>query len=461
MNDLEHISIKGVGYFCHVKLYRNRHTGEEFAFKELKKTHYQKEEYRYRLTREINLLKDLNGCNNIISLLDYGNDKEKESLWYLMPFAQSNLFDYVRRQNNTLTLEERFDIIDQVIMAIKFAHERSILHRDISPNNVLVFFEGDKPVFKVADFGLGKDAESLSHYTASSSSGYGQILYVAPEQRVKLKDASAQSDIYSLGKLVYFIFTGRDPDNVKPFALSTLVTRAIEERPEDRFTNIQEFDQHYNSLKELHLNRSIAMEYVTLLEVAENLEIINIHYLNQLLVQGNVFGHVYSDYISPVIKIFANVSYLKEYYIVVGNGIADFVGTLSARLEECYHTTGWPFSAMNGFGKLLKNLILIVNEDNVKLICFKHLWKMAFEFDQWEIQRDIKLVFNETHIPATIVSQLAEYIIDQETETDMQHFQSQVLPKTIKIAIIKANEIVKAKKEAKKMATGVDEDFDF
>lgn len=181
MNDLQHIGLKGHGYFCQVKLYRNVTTGKEFAFKELKKEHYPKVEFCYRLTREINILKELKGCDHIISLLDYGEDPSKESLWYLMPYASDNLFNYIRKHNSTLSLEDRFAIIGQVIHAIKYAHERSILHRDISPNNVLVFFENDQLIIKVADFGLGKDAESISHYTASSASGYGQILYVSPE----------------------------------------------------------------------------------------------------------------------------------------------------------------------------------------------------------------------------------------------------------------------------------------
>ena len=57
MNYLKHIGLKGRGYFCNVKLYRDEKTNEEFALKELKKEHYKNEEYRYRLKREIQLFK--------------------------------------------------------------------------------------------------------------------------------------------------------------------------------------------------------------------------------------------------------------------------------------------------------------------------------------------------------------------------------------------------------------------
>jgi serine/threonine protein kinase len=461
MNDLQYITNKGHGYFCQVKLYRHVHTGHEFAFKELKKEHYPKDEYRYRLNREINMLKELQGCEHIISLLDHGENKDKESLWYLMPYAPANLFNYIRKHNSTLSPKERFAIIDQVIDAVKYAHERSILHRDISPNNVLVFFENDQVIIKVADFGLGKDAESISHYTASSASGYGQILYVSPEQRQKLKDATFQSDIYSLGKLVYFIYTGRDPDNIKQFELSTLVSRATEEKPEDRFKNIQEFEQHYTSLKELQLNTNIPMEYITLLEVAESGEEIDFHYLHKLLVQGNVFQHVYSDYIAPVVKLFENTDYFRRYYATVGSSIVEFVATLSERLEECYNSVGWPFKAAGGFGTLLKKIFLIVPDYRVRLSCLKFLWKLAFEMDQWSVQRDIAEVLQEKYLSNAIASPFAEFIVNSEIEVDLQHFQALVLPKVIKMAIINGNQIVKTKLEAQKAAHGLYDSPDF
>jgi len=461
MENLQHIGIKGHGYFCQVKLFRHPTTKEEFALKELKKGHYSKDEYRYRLSREISLLNDLQGCDNIISLIDNGEDKTKESLWYLMPYAPSNLFDYIKKHNTTLSAEDRFNIINQVINAIKYAHERGILHRDISPNNVLVFFEGEKLVIRVADFGLGKDSESISHYTASSASGYGQILYVSPEQRQKLKDATIQSDIYSLGKLVYFIYTGRDPDNMKPFELSTLVSKATEEKPEDRFKDIHEFEQQYSSLKQLQLNVNIPMEYITLLEVAEVGEEIDFHYLHKILVQGNVFQHVYSDYIASVVKLFSNTDYFKKYYATVGNAIVEFVSTFSQRLEECYSSVGWPFKAASSFGTLLKKIITIIPDEQVRLICLKHLWKLAFEMDQWAVQREIVEVFNDRYISTAIAPSLAEFIANSETEVALQHFQAQLLPRMIKMAIINGNEIVKAKTEARKAARGLEANSDF
>lgn len=462
MNKLKHIALKGKGYFCIVKQYRDETNGNEFALKELKSEHYSNEGYRYRLNREIKLLKELQGCENIIELIDSGHDKEKEKLWYLMPFANQNLYDYIKINNGTISKEERYSLVEQIINAIKFAHNKTILHRDISPNNVLVFEDDGKLILKVCDFGLGKDTESLSFYSGSSASGYGQILYVSPEQRVKLKDANNKSDIFSLGKLIYFIFTGKDPDNLKQFELSSLVAKATEENPSDRFLNINELEKHFLSLKDLLLNEKIAIEHLTLNEVITSKEKLNWIEIHELLVKGNYIEHVYSDYIDPVNTLLLKDNNLKEYYSNVGNAIKDFVKTYSDRLYDCYQTVGWPFRDMGTFGSVLIKIIKVVNDDEVRLICFRQLWGLAYESDQWSVQKEVKEVFNDKYISESIATQLSEHILDSSTEIDMGLFSGLTLPRIVKGSILKGNEISGIKEKARKEKQELeDEEFEW
>ena len=454
MKNFEHLGMKGEGYFCIVKKYREQSSGREFALKELKKAHYPIDGYRYRMIREINILKELQGCDNIIELLDSGQDFEKEKLWYLMPFANQNLYDYIKINNNTLAQKERYQLVEQVINAIKFAHDKNILHRDISPNNVLVFHNEKKIALKVCDFGLGKDKLSLSYYTKSSASGYGQILYVSPEQRNKLKDATKKSDIYSLGKLVYFIFTGKDPDNIKQFELSSLVSKSTEDNPENRFNDIHEFEKHFLSIKELQLNQKVDIKYLTLSEVLESLELSWVE-LHEILVEGNYIEHVYSDYIEPVNRFLLFGNNLYEYYSSIGNAIRDFAKTYSDRLNDCYQTFGWPFTAMSTFGTVLIKIIQTVSDDETRLICLKQLWYLAFEADQWKVQSKVKDVFTGEFIPASIETQLAEYIFQAKTKVELSHFNNSKVPKLIRSSIIKSNtsldEAQKERREEQKL----------
>ncbi|GAA4419174.1 hypothetical protein GCM10023187_53250 [Nibrella viscosa] len=462
LNGLKYITIRGAGYFCNVKLYEDEKSKIKFAVKELKKEHYQNDEYRYRLLREVELLKDLQGCENIIELIDSGNDREKEKLWYMMPFADFTLYDYIKRNNSTLNKGDRYAIVDQVIQAIKYAHNKNIVHRDISANNVLVFIKNGQINIKVSDFGLGKDTESISHYTKSSASGYGQILYVSPEQRTMLKSATVKSDIYSLGKLVYFILTGKDPDNLKQCELSSLISKSVEENPENRFNDISDFENHYNALKRLQFDQEIPIEYITLHDLLQSKEEIDWVKLHQFMVMGTYTNHVYDDYIEPVNTLLLRDNNLYNYYQSLGSNVRSFVNTYSERLDECYGLYGWPFDAMNTFGEVLFKLVRTVNDDETRLICLKQLWHLAFEADRWKIQSEINTVFNKTYIPESIQTQLAEYITSKSLRVDMKHFSSASLPRIVKIGIINANQIAdRQAKEREQALQNEENDFPF
>jgi len=444
---LKLIANKGEGYFCIVNKYVDDTTNNEFALKQLKKEHYKKDDYRYRFNREVSILGELTGCENIIELVRSGHNVDKERLWYLMPFAKLNLYEYIKKNNGILMKETRYNFVDQIINGIKFAHNKNILHRDISPNNVLVFEKGESLILKISDFGLGKNMDSLSFYTRSSASGYGQILYVSPEQRIKLKDATDKSDIYSLGKLVYFIFTGKDPDNIKQFELTSLVSKSIEENPNERFNDILEFEKHYLSLKELQLNNNIDFEHLSLKDIIDSNDKIEWVQLHELLVKGLYFEHVYNEFISPTNTLLLKGNNLVDYYRSVGNAIKDFVKTYSDRIDECFGTFGWPFSEMDTFGTVFTNIIKTVNDDETRLICLKKLWYLAFVVDQWNVQKKIKEVFNDSFISTSIETQLAEYIIETGTKVELTHFTGITVPKIVKSSIIKTNETVTKNEE--------------
>jgi len=450
MSKLKFIKLRGEGYFCTVKKYKDEKSNKFFALKELKPHHYENSDYRYRFNREIYLLNKLHGCENIIEVIKSGENVEKKKLWYLMPFADDNLYNYIKKNNSKLTLTERFEITQQIIRAIKFAHDKNIIHRDLSPNNILVFKKEKQLIIKVSDFGLGKDKQSLSYYSKSSASGYGQILYVSPEQIKKLKDATIQSDIYSLGKLIYFIFTGKDPKDLKQFELSSLVNKCIEENPQDRFANIDELEKHFMSLKDLLLDKKFEIDHLTLKEILKLKEKLSFIKLHQILVKGYYIDHVYYDYIEPVNELLLSDNYLENYYKEIGSSIVDFVKTYSKRIHECYQTVRWPFSSMKIFGELLSKIIKTVNDAETKLISFKELWYLAFISDQWAVQKIITEVLDSKYITSDIETQLAEYIINTEEEVEMSHFTGLNLPPLIRSSIYKVNKIVKIKEQAKK-----------
>ncbi|MDD4142761.1 MAG: serine/threonine-protein kinase, partial [Bacteroidales bacterium] len=334
LSDYEYISVKGQGYFCIVKKYRNKVTGQEVAIKELKKEFYEHEDYRYRFAREIELLKSLQGNDNIINLIEEGKTVSGSISvsWYVMPYAEHNLYDYIKRNNTTLTLEQRIDIVEQIISGLEFSHSKNILHRDLSPTNIFIFKADADFVVKIADFGLGKDVDSLSHYTKSSQSGYGQVFYVSPEQYNQLKYATERSDIYSLGKVIYFVITGKDPRSIEICELSSLIEQCINDVPEERFANLSELKIHLESIKKLLFNKEIDFDYITLHDFCNNESDIDWIQFHAIAIKGVYFNHVYSDYINPILSLFTTEAKIIDYYKAINSGINDFINIFIDKL---------------------------------------------------------------------------------------------------------------------------------
>jgi serine/threonine-protein kinase len=103
------------------------------------------------------------------------------------------------------TRQDRVQLAVQIASAIDAAHRNGIIHRDIKPENILVTAAGDA---KVLDFGIAR-AEAGGNLTADGTV-VGSPMYMSPEQ-IQSKPLDRRTDIYSLGAVFYFLFTGVEP----------------------------------------------------------------------------------------------------------------------------------------------------------------------------------------------------------------------------------------------------------
>ncbi|MCL4875036.1 MAG: protein kinase [Anaerolineae bacterium] len=157
----------------------------------------------------------------ITPLYDYW--REPNSAFLVMRlFRGGSLREVI--QESPLSLEEVAHVLDQIASALAIAHQNGVVHRDLKPANILRDEQGNN---YLADFGIAKDIGTSTDLAATVQGAVvGSPAYLSPEQ-VKAEPVTPQSDIYSLGIVLYEMLTGE-----KPFAsagLSALLIKQVSE----------------------------------------------------------------------------------------------------------------------------------------------------------------------------------------------------------------------------------------
>lgn len=204
MHKYEMGEVLGVGSTSTCHRCTDRVTGQTFACKIIDRIAIEK---RFRgmgdqLQNEINTLRSLHHPN-IISLYDvYTTDEKIFIIMELMTGGE--LFDYVV-QKGTLTEEEASGIVNKVVSALVYMHEKNIIHRDLKPENLLLVRKPRSPLdleVKIIDFGLSKRLEGQNTQSFLGTRGY-----LAPEMLQRLEYSRAV-DIWALGVLVFVLLCG-------------------------------------------------------------------------------------------------------------------------------------------------------------------------------------------------------------------------------------------------------------
>ncbi len=151
---------------------------------------------------------------NIVPVYDLG--EENDSPYFCMAYIKGMSLD---KYSLPLSPRKCFKIIIPIAQALHEAHQNNIIHRDVKPANIIVDEEG-KPW--LTDFGLAKDQEGVQTLTQKGSF-MGTPSYMSPQQINSPESVTHQSDIYSLGVVMYQLLTGKLPFEAK--ALTTLISK--------------------------------------------------------------------------------------------------------------------------------------------------------------------------------------------------------------------------------------------
>jgi len=162
---------------------------------------------------------------------------------------------------------EAAELLAPICRAIHFAHERGVLHRDLKPSNILIDEEG-RP--HVSDFGLAKRVETDSNLTLSGAV-LGTPSYMAPEQAAgKRGKVGRESDVYSLGTILYQMLTGRPP--FQAASPVETVMMVVEQEPlPPRLLNPRA-DRELEMIALKCLQKPPELRYATAADLADDLE---------------------------------------------------------------------------------------------------------------------------------------------------------------------------------------------
>ena len=116
---------------------------------------------------------------------------------------------------NEISHTSKIDIIIQILKALSYAHQNNVIHHDIKPENILIDNNGN---VKILDFGIAQFYEEKIELTNQTTSGtvMGTYNYMSPEQRESSENVMERSDLYSVGVVMYEMFTGKIPTGVFP-----------------------------------------------------------------------------------------------------------------------------------------------------------------------------------------------------------------------------------------------------
>ncbi|MBI4853601.1 MAG: ABC transporter substrate-binding protein [Acidobacteria bacterium] len=166
-----------------------------------------------RFFREAKALSKLDHPN-IISLFDYGVT-ETDICFMVMEYAVGLTIDQIVPKESGLPVKVILNIMEKLCSGIEAAHKQKIIHRDLKPSNVLITNTTSKTQdVKILDFGIAKSLEGfIDENPRLTKEGVvlGTPSYVSPEQIDQLKDIDCRADIYALGAILYYMFTGGDP----------------------------------------------------------------------------------------------------------------------------------------------------------------------------------------------------------------------------------------------------------
>lgn len=236
------IKLIGEGSYAKVFKYKDECYNRTFAIKRAHNNLTDKEYQRFK--KEYEEMSNLNSPY-IVEVYRFNASKNE----YIMEFVNHTLYDYINKNNNTITIEERKNLVYQVLKAFNYLHEKNILHRDISLTNTLIKKYDGLKVIKVSDFGLVKTPESNLTSTLTELKG---SLNDPNLELYGFKNYEIRHETYALTRLIHFIMTGKTTINKNKFRtlkFKDFILKGLDNNLEKRYKDTYDIKKSFLELQ--------------------------------------------------------------------------------------------------------------------------------------------------------------------------------------------------------------------
>jgi len=216
----------GDGGMAIVYLAEHKALHQPVAIKVLNKEFVHNDNIRKRFLAEARNLFTMNHPN-IIKVTDLID--EEDTVAFVMEYLEGQTLKEYLDAKGKLRDDEIKNLFVQMLDAVAYVHEKGLIHRDIKPSNFMVSGKG---IIKLLDFGIAKntDQRSAEYTQTGTAQSMGTPMYMSPEQIKSTKEVTAQTDIYSLGVVLWQMVMGKKPYDTNTTSTFELQTKIVNEK---------------------------------------------------------------------------------------------------------------------------------------------------------------------------------------------------------------------------------------
>lgn len=219
---------------------------------------------RRRFRNEMQILAEFSHPN-IARLLDGGETVDGVP-YLVMEYVEGRPIDVFCDQEQLAT-EERLKLFATVCVAVQYAHQHLVIHRDIKPGNILVSNEG---LPKLVDFGIAKLLDQDRSEATATAMPFMTPHYASPEQ-VRGVAVTTATDVYSLGVVLYELLTGQLPYRFKSSVAHEVAKAICDDEPRRPSTTQKRLDADLDNIVLMAMRKEPQRRYATAEQFAEDI----------------------------------------------------------------------------------------------------------------------------------------------------------------------------------------------